>query len=76
MLRARWLRGDTNGRDAWTLARLYTSLGEPAEAITWLERMYERRDPMLVYLKVKPHLDPLRGEPRFQALLKKVGLDD
>ena len=60
----------------WTLAKLHTSLGERAEAITWLERMYEKRSGLLVYLKVEPHFDPLRGEPRFQALMEKVGLPD
>jgi serine/threonine-protein kinase len=57
------------------LARMYTSLGERAEAITWLERSYEERGGMVIYLKVDPHFDTLRGEPRFQGLLKKIGLD-
>jgi tetratricopeptide (TPR) repeat protein len=60
----------------WTLAKLCVSLGNHAEAIGWLERMYEERNGLLVYLKVEPHFDPLRGEPRFQALIKKVGLGD
>jgi len=58
----------------WDLARLYTSLGKRAEAIAWLERLYEERSGLVVYLKVQPHFDPLRAEPRFQALLKKAGL--
>jgi len=58
----------------WDLARLYTSLGKRAEAIAWLERLYEERSGLVVYLKVQPHFDPLRAEPRFQALLKEVGL--
>ena len=58
----------------WDLARLYTSLGEPDSAITWLEQAYEHRDGMVVYLRVMPHFDPLRDHPRFQTLLKKVGL--
>jgi TolB-like protein/Tfp pilus assembly protein PilF len=73
--RAMWARGGSNGWINWRLARLYTSLGQPAEAITWLERACEERAGTMVYLGVDPHFDPLRGEPRFQALLKKVGLD-
>jgi len=68
--------GKSNDWTYWTLAKLHTSLGERAEAITWLERMYEKRSGLLVYLKVEPHFDPLRGEPRFQALMEKVGLPD
>jgi tetratricopeptide (TPR) repeat protein len=58
----------------WKLATLYVSVDTHAEATGWLERMYEEGSGMLVYLKVEPHFDPLRGEPRFQALMRKVGL--
>jgi serine/threonine-protein kinase len=75
-MRAAWARGESKSWSPWMLARLYTSLGEPAEALTWLERAYESRNGMVVYLKVDPHFDALRGEPRFQAVLKKVGLDN
>jgi hypothetical protein len=37
-----------------------------------LEQAYEEQDPGLFYLKVSPFLDPLRSEPRFQALLRRV----
>ena len=60
----------------WNLAQLNTSLGKRAEAIAWLERLYEERSGLVVYLKVQPHFDPLRAEPRFQALMKKIGLGD
>lgn len=45
------------------LARLYTSLGDRDQAITWLERLYGARTGLVVYLKVQSHFDPLRGEP-------------
>jgi serine/threonine-protein kinase len=75
------MRSDLAGGKAqvwmsWMLARLYIHLGQPAEALTWLERAYEERSGVIVYLKVDPHFDPLHGEPRYQALLKKVGLDN
>jgi serine/threonine-protein kinase len=60
----------------WTLAKLCVGLGNHAEATGWLERMYEERNGLLIYLKVEPHFDPLRGEPRFEALMRKVGLGD
>src|ERR1017187_272462 len=50
-------------------------LGEKDKALDWLERCYEEQDGYCSGLKVLPIFDPLRTEPRFQALLKKVGLD-
>jgi tetratricopeptide (TPR) repeat protein len=73
-LLATWARGDAKPWTAWTLARLYTTLGDREQALGWLERAYEARDGMVVYLKVYPHFDPLRGEPRFQRLLREIGL--
>ena len=73
-IRAMWKRGEAQGFNLRTMARLYASLGDTAEAITWLERLYDGHHGSVVYLKVDPHLDPLRGDPRFQALLNKVGL--
>jgi TolB-like protein/DNA-binding winged helix-turn-helix (wHTH) protein len=55
-------------------ANAYLGLGEKDQALTYLERAYEEQDPWLFYLKVWPPLDPLRSEPRFQALLRRVNL--
>ena len=57
------------------LASVYVGLGEKEEAFSWLEKGYSEKDAQLSYLKVNPVFDPLRSEPRFMALLKKVGLD-
>ena len=73
-LEAQIARGESDDWTHWTLAKLCVSVGNHAAAIGWLERMYEERRGLLVYLKVEPHFDPLRAEPRFQALMKKVGL--
>jgi len=53
-------------------AYAYLGLGDKDQALTFLERAYEEQDPALFYLKVWPLLDPLRSEPRFQALLRRV----
>ncbi len=72
--RAAWAQGGTNTWIAWSLARTDASQGEPEQALTWLERMYDARSGLVVYLNVDPHFASLRSEPRFQSLLRKVGL--
>jgi tetratricopeptide (TPR) repeat protein len=48
-------------------------LGQKEKAMDWLERGYEAHEARFIaYIKVDPFLDPLRGDPRFEALLKKV----
>jgi hypothetical protein len=42
--------------------------------LSWLERAAELRAGFMLYLAIDPTFNPLHGEPRFQALLKKVGL--
>jgi TolB-like protein len=53
-------------------AYAYLGLGDKDQALTYLEQAYEEQDPALFLLKVSPFLDPLRSEPRFQELLRRV----
>ena len=53
---------------------MYILAGDAPNALDWLERAYEAGDPNLPYLLVYPIYDPLRSEPRFQALVRKMGL--
>ncbi len=55
------------------IARIYAQLGNEEQAFEWLEKAYEERD--LVGIKVDPHLDPLRDDPRFQDLLRRMNLE-
>ena len=55
-------------------ANAYLGLGDKDRALTYLEQAYEEQDPALFYLKVGPFFNPLRSEPRFQALLRRVNL--
>jgi TolB-like protein/tetratricopeptide (TPR) repeat protein len=51
------------------------ALGQYDEAFVWFERAYEERSNILQYLKVHPFFDPVRQDPRFADLLRRVGLD-
>jgi serine/threonine protein kinase/tetratricopeptide (TPR) repeat protein len=55
-------------------ATLHLGLDHRSEALDWAERAYAERRGWLAYLPVNPMLDPLRGEPRFQALLDELRL--
>jgi tetratricopeptide (TPR) repeat protein len=55
-------------------ALLYTGLGEKDLALEWLEKAYEERQPYLYLLKVEPVFDGLHSDPRFQGLLRRLGL--
>jgi TolB-like protein/DNA-binding winged helix-turn-helix (wHTH) protein/Tfp pilus assembly protein PilF len=50
------------------------ALGDSDKALAYLEKAYAGRYTTIVWLKVDPALDPLRKDPRFQALLQRVGL--
>lgn len=58
----------------YEVALVYAGLGEKDRAFEWLERAYEVRDRALAYLKVEPPLDPLRSDPRFEDLLRRMSL--
>jgi TolB-like protein/Flp pilus assembly protein TadD len=55
-------------------AGIYEGLGDREQAFHWLEEAYRERNDRLPYLGVDPMADPLRNDPRFQDLMKKVGL--
>ncbi len=55
---------------AWILA----ALGERDQAFAWVEKVYPTRPHEFYLLKVRPVLDPLRSDPRFQDLVRRVGL--
>ena len=56
-------------------AFVWLGLGEKNKALENLEKAYLERESTLAYIKVWPFCDSLRQEPRFQALLKKMKLD-
>jgi serine/threonine-protein kinase len=58
---------------AFDIATVYIGLGDRAEALNWVERAVEGHA-LLLYLGIDPMFRSLANEPRFQAVLKKVGL--
>jgi adenylate cyclase len=56
-------------------AIIYLGLGDKRRAVDGLEKAYEARDWSLLSLKMERIFDPLRSEPRFIALMKKLNFD-
>jgi serine/threonine-protein kinase len=67
----RWREGRVS---PYSVANIHVALGDHEEAFAWLERSFQDRDRMMVSLRVHPRLDPLRGDPRFDDLLRRMGL--
>ncbi len=58
------------------IALVYTALGEKDEALEWLEKSYEKHEESLCSMGIDPKFDPIRDEPRFKEIMKKIGLDN
>ncbi|MGH9901812.1 MAG: tetratricopeptide repeat protein, partial [Pyrinomonadaceae bacterium] len=69
--------GGLSGRkyvSSYRVAAIHMALGDRGRAFEWLERAVGERDSWLVWLNVDPGLDPLRGDPRFADLARRIGL--
>jgi eukaryotic-like serine/threonine-protein kinase len=60
--------------DATLIALVYTALGNKDQAFEWLEKAYDARSSWMTWLKVEPKFDPLRSDPRFAELMRRVGI--
>jgi len=60
--------------DRWMPAMAYAWLGEKDRAFFWLEKAYENRETAVPGLRVDPLWDNLRSDPRFNDLLRRVGM--
>src|SRR5215471_9953142 len=59
---------------SYFLAGIYVGLGEPNRAMEHLEKAYQDHTHWLMYLHLDPGMDALRSDPRFQELLRRIGL--
>jgi eukaryotic-like serine/threonine-protein kinase len=59
----------------YDIAIIYAALGQKATALDWLDRAFDGRAGRMAWIKVDPALDSLRAEPRFKAILARMGLD-
>jgi tetratricopeptide (TPR) repeat protein len=67
-------KAHTGRPKVYEIVRTYIELGEKERAFDWLEKMYQERQPVLVYLNVDPIYDHLSSDPRFAELLRRTGL--
>ena len=58
------------------VAVVYAGLGDREQAFAWLERAYDEHGRAILGLKVKPRLDPLRADPRFAVLMRRMKVFD
>ena len=58
------------------LAWLHVAIGETDEAFALLERAYSEREPLMTVLKMDARFDPLRSDPRFDDLLRRIGFPE
>jgi len=61
---------------AYQYAAVYAQWGDRAQALQWLDSALRLLDPGLIYLKTDPLMDPLRKEPRFQAIMRELKFPD
>jgi TolB-like protein len=68
---------DTSARkyvSSFAVSAVYAGFGDKELTLDWLEKAYEERGTWMIFLNVHPYFDFLRAEPRFQNLLRKIGL--
>jgi len=63
-------------QDAYAVALVFTALGRKDDAFQWLDRAIKTREAGVTELKQDPFLVALRDDPRFSALLRRIGLPE
>ena len=58
------------------VAQTCVRVGDKECAFAWLEKGFEQRDDLMIHLKVEPVFDNLHSDPRFQDLVRRVGIPE
>jgi pentatricopeptide repeat protein len=67
-------RGERGYVPAGAMVNAYLGIGDNEQAFAWLERAYREQSNMLQFVRVHPYFDPIRSDPRFADLVRRVGL--
>jgi TolB-like protein/DNA-binding winged helix-turn-helix (wHTH) protein len=69
----RWQLAEAKRRNtAYEIALVYARLGDAAQAVAWLEKAYQQHYCYMIQLKTLRAWDPIRSDPRFQAILRRM----
>jgi TolB-like protein len=70
------MKADMGDAQAYQFAEIYAQWGDISKALDWIETAYRLKDPGISSLKVDEFLAPLRSEPRFREIVRKLNLPD
>lgn len=60
--------------NSFEIALVYVGLGDNDQGIEWLNKAFGERSDQMIYLNADPRLDPIRSDPRFAELVRRVGI--
>jgi TolB-like protein/Flp pilus assembly protein TadD len=69
-----WAKRENRDDRPTNAVRAYATLGNKDKALEWLGRAFDQGDPQVVWMKVDRRTRSLRGDPRFEAYMKRIGL--
>jgi Flp pilus assembly protein TadD len=72
-LQGKYARNEAAGHE---VAAIYSGLGEKDKAFEWLEKDFENRDSRLPSFRWEMQFEPLRDDPRFKDLVRRIGLPE
>jgi len=67
-------RAETEPMSSLDIAEFYAAAGENDLAFEWLEKAFDARSAQLLHAPFHPRFDPIRSDPRFEALMQRIGI--